>query len=168
MNRKGVTLIELLVVIGIMSVLLAISTIAFNQWTQRRNLERDVKELYADLLFFKQQSVVRGVRHRARFLAANIVAFRRYSTEADAVGTELRRRTMINNLTTSVWAEPSATEIEFNSRGIMQPVMPNKTLCFDSTVEPSVDAIYITPMKINLAKIKTQGNGCGKPNIDLR
>lgn len=168
MNRKGVTLIELLVVIGIMSVLLAISTIAFNQWTQRRNLERDVKELYADLLFFRQQSVVRGMRHRAQFLAANIVAFRSYSTEGDAVGTEVRRKTMINNLTTSGWTAPSATEIEFSSRGIMVPVVPNKTLCFNSTIDPAVDAIYLTPMKINLAKIRIQGNGCAKANIDLR
>jgi len=167
MNRKGVTLIELLVVIGIMSILLGIASLSFNQWMQRRNVERDIKELYADLMFFRHQSVVNGVRHRLQLPAANMIAFRRYSAEGDMAGTEVRRRTLSRNMSRSAWLNPSPTEIEFNSRGVM-PDIAAKTLCINSDSEPSVDAIYITSTKINIAKIRNHGGVCGRANIDFR
>jgi prepilin-type N-terminal cleavage/methylation domain-containing protein len=167
MNRKGFSLVELVVIVSIMSILLGLATIGFHRWTLQRGIEREVKALHADLLFFRQQAMVRGMRHRVQFPTANLAVFRRYSSEADLAGTEVRRRTMSYNLSRSSWTNPSSSEIEFNSRGMM-PDPTAKTLCFYSDASPTVDALYLTTTKNNIAKIKDQGNACGKANIDFK
>jgi len=164
MGRKGISLIELIVVIGIISILLAIVTINFNNWTRRYNIEKEVKELYSDLMFIRQQALVTGMNHRANFETANTVVFRRYSSEADPDGRVVRSRTVNYPITIS---DPVEREIEFNTRGMMDAIIP-KSICVFTTADPPLDSIYITQTRVNVGKIINQGNECGKDNITLK
>ncbi|MEI8356199.1 MAG: prepilin-type N-terminal cleavage/methylation domain-containing protein, partial [Deltaproteobacteria bacterium] len=83
MNRSGFSLVELLVIIGITSILLGIATLNFTHWVTRCNIEKEVKELYAELMSARQQSFVTGMNHRVEFESANSIVFRLYSSEWD-------------------------------------------------------------------------------------
>lgn len=164
MGRKGISLIELIVVIGIISILLAIVTINFNNWTRRYNIEKEVKELYSDLMFIRQQALVTGMNHRANFETANSVVFRRYSSEADTDGTVVRRR----NTNYPIQIKGAAGNvIEYNTRGMTVDIIA-KSICMFTTADPPLDSIYITQTRINVGKIINQGNECGKDNITLK
>ena len=164
MGRKGISLIELIIVISIISILLAVATINFNNWTRRYNIEKEVKELYSDLMFIRQQALVTGMNHRANFETANTVVFRRYSSEADPDGSVIRRRTVNYPITIS---DPAEREIEFNTRGMMVAVTP-KSVCLFTAADPPLDSIYITQTRLNVGKIINQGNSCGKDNITIK
>jgi prepilin-type N-terminal cleavage/methylation domain-containing protein len=164
MGRKGFSLIELLVTIGIISFLLAIATINFNQWIRRTNVEKEVKEIYADLMYVRQQALVTGMRHEVEFNSTTRLVFRSYSSEKDAVGTVIRDRTLPYPIRIS---DSSDTKIDFNSRGMMIEIIP-KSVCVYSEYNPPLDSIYITKSRINLGKIKNQGSSCEKANITLK
>ncbi len=48
-NSTGLTLVELLIVIGIIVVLLSLTTIAFDTYQVNYNVEKEIKDLYSDL-----------------------------------------------------------------------------------------------------------------------
>lgn len=171
MGRKGISLIELMIVICIISILLAIATINFNNWTRRHNIEKECKELYTDLMFVRQQALVTGMNHRARFETANSVVFRRYSSEGDTVGTEVRRRNVNFPITIST---PDETEIEFNTRGMLvetESGATEKSICIFTNANPPLDGIYMTQTRVNVGKIvkqADQGGTCAKDNITIK
>jgi prepilin-type N-terminal cleavage/methylation domain-containing protein len=164
MDRKGFSLIELLVIIGIISVLLGMATISFNQWIRRYNIEKEVKELYSDMMSMRQQALVTGMNHEVEFDSASRVVFRRYSSEADAVGTVVRTRDLPYPITIS---DDTDREFVFNSRGMVTEDI-EKCVCVFSEFQPPLDSILITPSRISVGKIKNQGSSCAKDNITLK
>lgn len=168
MGRKGISLIELMIVICIISILLAIATINFNNWTRRHNIEKEVKELYSDLMFVRQQALVTGMNHRANFATDNSIVFRRYSSEGDIPGTVVRSRNVNFPITISV---PTERVIEFNTRGMLVESASGaeeKSICIFTNANPPLDSIYITQTRINVGKIINQGNSCEKANITIK
>ena len=165
MNRRGFSLVELIVVTAIISILLGIATLNFNQWQRKSQVERTVKELYADLMQARQQAMVTGLRHRARFVTANQVSFHRYSSEFDILGTQLSQKSLSYAIERSApWV---GNEIEFNSRGMMEDAQP-KAVCVFSDAGPAIDGIAILQSRISLGKITNQGNSCATTNITLK
>ncbi len=49
-NNKGFTLVELLIVIAIIIALLSLAALAYNSYMVRYNIEKEIKDLYADLM----------------------------------------------------------------------------------------------------------------------
>lgn len=49
-NPSGITLVELVVVIAIMTILLSLATIAFNNYQVKYNIESEIKTLYSDIM----------------------------------------------------------------------------------------------------------------------
>ncbi len=164
MGRDGFSLIELLAVMGIMAILLGLATLNFNNWLRRSNIEKEVKELYSDMMFVRQQALVTGLTHEIQFASASRVVFRRYSSEHDAVGTVVRTRDLPYAIEISA---PSETELTFNSRGMLVETTP-KSVCVFSKCEPPLDSIYITQSRINMGKIINQGAPCAQANITLK
>ncbi len=167
MNRRGFTLIELLAVIAVMSILLAMATINFRNWSARQRVERQVREMYADIMSIRQQAMVTGNNHDFRFTGGGVnMAFRRYtSDESRGGGTPALFQ---KNLQFPVVASP-ANPVEFNHRGL---TVGSALICVFTNENPSRDALVITPARISMGKIRAQGSqdatACTKNNIDLK
>jgi type IV fimbrial biogenesis protein FimT len=167
MNRKGFSLVELIVVIAIIAILLTLATLNFRQWQRKSNIEREAKELYSDLMDIRQQAIVTGRVHSLRLVSAQSVIFLRYSTQGDTVGSQIRQRSLPYTITQSAWNNPSANEIDFNSRGMMDdPAV--KTLCIYSDSGAAFDSIVILQSRISLGKLISQGGACNAANITIQ
>jgi type IV fimbrial biogenesis protein FimT len=166
MNQRGFTLTELIMVIVIAGILLAIVSMDFTRWTRRSGMEKQVRELYADLMFIRQEAMNTKQTHRAAFSSTNYV-FKRYSTEFDVSGNQILSKQLSYPVTRSNWASPSSTEIEFNSKGIMiDPI--TKCICVFSKFDPTMDSLVITQSRVSIGKINNQGGTCGSSNIDIK
>jgi type IV fimbrial biogenesis protein FimT len=164
MNRRGFTLVEVIVIIAIIAILATLATLAFNNWQRKANIEKEVKELYADLMYIRQQAVVTGMRHRIQFVSENNVTIRRFSSEEDATGTQIQQKSFHYALKQST---PAFTEIDFNSRGMMEDPA-QKSICIFSDAGPVPDSIVIQQSRISLGRIINQGGACAISNITLQ
>jgi type IV fimbrial biogenesis protein FimT len=169
MNRRGFSIIELIVVVAIISILLSFATINFNTWVRRQSIDREVKEIYADLMSVRQQAMVTGNNHDAVFTTSKNMAFHRYSSEGESRtsgGTLVMRRGLPNAAVVS-----STDPVEFNHRGLTVAT-GDTMICIFSDVGPSRDALVITPSRVSMGRIKNQGSkdvsACTKNNIDLQ
>ncbi len=167
MSKQGFTLVELIVTIAIIGILMAVGTLYFNQLQRKANIEKEIKELYADLKFVQHQPIVTSMPHRFRFVDANNVVFLRYSSDGDATGTQIIQRSYRYAISKSNWTDPSSNDIDFNTRGLMvDPTI--KSICIFSDSNASVDSIVIMQSKINLGRMKNLGGACDAANIDIK
>lgn len=166
MSRKGFSLVELIVTIGIISILLGLATMSFNQWTQKQNIEKEVKQMYADIMYVRQQAMVTGMTHDVQFPNSRNVTFRRYSSEGDITGIQLRHTGLPYPVLVS-----NTNPIVFSQRGLMVDPL-DKILCVFSNADPSIDSLVITQSRISMGKIINQGSkdaaACKKSNIDFK
>ncbi len=62
-SSTGFSLIELMVVIAIIAILLSLATLNFNQWQRKSQIERQTRELMADLNTARTESIYRKQSH---------------------------------------------------------------------------------------------------------
>lgn len=79
-------LTELIVVIVIIGILATITTIAFNSWQVKHNIEAQIKQMVTDFSELRVRSMTRKQRHSIT-LNANSYVFRSYSSENEALTT---------------------------------------------------------------------------------
>lgn len=164
MNRRGFTITELMIVIAIISILLALSTLGFNQWQRKANIESEVRQLYADLRYTQQQAMVSVMTHRINFPSDSYMSVVRLKDENDATGTPVLQRSLHYAIKQS---DPAFAAIEFNCRGLM--VQPEtKSICVFSDSGANVDSIVLMQSRISLGRLKNQGGACEASNIDLK
>jgi len=170
MNRSGFSLIELVVIVAIIGILSTIATIDFNGWRNRSNVDKEAKELYADIMNARQTAIVTKQNHGIEFSAADQYRFKRYSSNGETAQRIFEKK-VTYPITRSNWANPTSSEIEFDERGIMiDPI--DKTLCIFSTFDPALDALVIIQTRVGLGKIIDQGArdvaACKKSNVNLK
>lgn len=176
MNRSGFTLTELIIILALIGILTSIGFMDFSGWQKRSNVDKQIKELYTDIMSIRQMAVTTKMNHRIVLGTATTenpvlrYTLNRYSSVGDP-GRQLLVKNVSYPITKTGWASPAANEIEFDERGIMiDPI--EKRLCIFSTFVPPLDALVITQTKVGLGKIITQGArnaaACTKANIDLQ
>lgn len=66
-NNKGFTLTELLIIIAIMIALVSIAGYAYNAYMVRYNIEKEIKELYADLMTARMRALQQNQQYLIQF-----------------------------------------------------------------------------------------------------
>lgn len=56
-SKKGFTLVEMLIVIILIGILVSVATLQFQQWIEVRNVEKQTREMYADLMDLRINSI---------------------------------------------------------------------------------------------------------------
>jgi len=85
MKQNGFALTELIIVIVILTTLVSIATLSYNNMQRKANTERYTREFFADLNTARSDSIFRKNRHSIVINgAANGYAFRRYSSENES------------------------------------------------------------------------------------
>lgn len=166
MNRNGFSLIELMVVIAIIGILLAVATLNFNSWVTRQNIDREVKEMHAEIMAAKQRALVTGQDYAVQLPNPATLVFRRFSSSADAAGTVVQTKNLRYPVTLS-----STDPIKFNDRCMMENAT-DKILCVFTDANPAVDALVITQSRVSVGRIISQGSkdaaACTKANIEIK
>ena len=176
MNRSGFTLLEIIIVLALAGILLSIATLNFNSWMKRSELDKQAKELYADIMNARQIALTTKINYGIVLGASatenpvSSYSFKRYSSEGGPQKV-LYVKQVTYSVTKSNWVNPAKNEILFDERGIMvDPI--DKTLCIFSTLNPALDALVITQSRVGLGKIINQGARnatlCKKANIELK
>lgn len=76
-NIRGITLVEMVVVIAIMTILIALATIAFNDYQVKYAVENEIKTLYSDIMGARMHAMNENRPYSVNFYAKS------YKTKAD-------------------------------------------------------------------------------------
>lgn len=147
MGEDGFTLIELIITMIIISILIAIASLQFGQWTRKANVEKETKELYTDIMNVRVMAMTRARNNGIRLISAT-----QYTTlddsnnnsNYDAGEVSPNSKTLGNTMN---W-NGGGTDITFDSRGLTTnwgtiSITPN-------TVGASYDCIVISMTRINM------------------
>lgn len=151
-NSSGFTLTELIITIGLISILLSVSTLAFNNIMKKSSLERYTSEIHADLNRIRFESMTRKQQHLVTF-NSNSVVFRRYSTPADAAGSVIMTKNVpvpIQNSSFSTLA--NNVMVTFDAQGYVSG--STATIVLGSADDnPAYNCLVISVSRTNVGKM---------------
>lgn len=159
MGRNGFSLIELLIVMAIAGTLLAIGTLYFRDMSVKSGIDRQTKELYADLMTTRAEALFQKKRRR---VVISATSFSVYSSRVDSVSPLSTR-----NLNHAVNVDPADLKIDFDGSGIAtfngDRTVVDAAICAQTTDKGVVDSIAATKMQFLLGK--QNSSGCSYGNI---
>lgn len=162
MGRNGFSLIELLIVMAIAGTLLAIGTLYFRDMSVKSGIERQTKELYADLMTIRAEALFQKKR---RHVVVSATSFSVYSSSVDSVSPLSSK-----NLTYPVNVDPADLEIDFVGSGVAifneDRAVVDAAVCAQTTDKGSVDSIAATKTQIMIGK--QNSSGCSYANITVQ
>lgn len=163
MDKRGYSLVELIVVVGLIATLLALAMLDFSTWQRKAQVEREVKEMYADVQNARSQATFTKQRQAVVF-GAQSLTFRRFSSSNDAAGTTVSVKNLSLPFTRTNWTLPASDTVLFDTRGVMSdPII--KVICITTDVDAAYDALIITPAITMMGKVTNRGTACGQTNV---
>ena len=153
MNKNGFSLVELVVVLAILGILMSIVTLDFNAYTRKAQIERQTRELFADINQARIDSLHRKTRHSI-VLEPNSYSFKRYSSENEnqSDGTVLQTRNVSYEITIENGTSISTVVTEFDIRGFTNNLGTFRINPVGTTAQ--VDCIIIATGRTNLGKME--------------
>ena len=157
---NGFSLTELIVVIAIISILLAIATLNFNAWVTKSSIERETRELFADL----NSARIKAMYGKQRYtIAVNPLNYSlsNYSSdnELQSAGKQLFNKTVKYSLSGSAVNTP----LVFDSRGILNSGFGGTIyVSYPANTGAAFDCIVLDDIRINLGKTAYGPQACNQ------
>ena len=135
-SECGVTLIEIFVVITITAIVLAIAIPNFSKYVKKYGVEKEITEIYGDLVEQRFKSMSSGVPHGIRFdSATQYTLFEFNDTNYDmqyATGEEGNNTVQKSGLKFDLAKPPAGTVVLFDERGMAKNVGTGFTVYINS------------------------------------
>ncbi len=159
-NDRGFTLIELIIVMVIMGVLLTLAAISFSNWNRKSQIERQTREMFADINLARNESVFKKSRH-AMIFQPNSYIMKRYSSPdesrfGDTTKGIVLTRNLVFGITKANNNSMADIIIEFDVRGFTNDLETIRVNPTNSGAQ--FDCMAISGGRINLGKM--EGTSC--------
>lgn len=151
MNRHGFSLIELIIVIAIMGIILAIATLSFQDYSNKANIESQVKSLYSDIIQLRTTAMFKRTGASATY---NSTTFKVFSSNTVTAAPIFIRSLKYPISTTG--------QINFDSHGLTTAVTNTSICVMPGNNNANIDSIVIGTVRTQMGK----SNGtCNDTNI---
>jgi prepilin-type N-terminal cleavage/methylation domain-containing protein len=180
-GNSGVTLTELLVTIAIIGILVVALGFSYKGWMGRYKVEKQIKDIYSDLMTFRMRAMERNRVHFVEF-PSNTSYEIRDDTNEDGIRNLGAGDTVLPTFPKTVQYAMDVTDwaggrITFQKRGTITstgapPVPPFlPTLCVFTDTEPDNDCIIVSQSMISIGRLTTSlpdGGACDSVNCVAR
>jgi prepilin-type N-terminal cleavage/methylation domain-containing protein len=150
MKARGYSLVEMVVVIGIISILLSIATLRFNEYSKRYRMEAQTRLIYSELLKARINALYQRRSTRVKLYANR---FEVYSSSQDDTAGVAPVRTQALSFPIVCSGVENAVKgypVEFNSAGIADNL---RTVCLDEGDGlAAVDSVVISKTRVRIGK----------------
>ena len=158
MNRRGFSLIELIIVMAVIGIIMAIATVNFNSWQRKATIERQTRELHADLNAARTDSIFRKTRHSIVLNPNNYIMKRYTSPDEDSTaGGIVVLRKDVSYVISKLSGTFADEHIVFDTRGFVT-FNPPTIKINPSDSGAAFDCIVISTARTNLGKVES--NAC--------
>lgn len=166
MKSRGFSLIEMIITVAILSILLTIGTLRFQEYLQRYRTEAQTHLLYAELLKARTNAIYQRKGTRVKFYQGR---FEVYSSQVDGPEvTPLATHLLSYPITSPPTIDFDITaggDIDFDERGVTYDI---HSLCLQETpYSGAVDSIVIHNLRTSIGK-KDKGDACTSDSITLK
>lgn len=160
MNPKGFSLTEIIVVMALMGIILAIAVPSYNQWQRKAAVERQTREIMADINTARMDSVFRKARHSVIFQPTSYI-MKRYSSADEARNGDTGKgvvlsRTLPYQISKASGGTVAGEIVEFNIRGYTFDVLTVRVNADNSGA--AFDCIAVSEARTNIGKM--EGSSC--------
>jgi type IV fimbrial biogenesis protein FimT len=152
MGERGFSLVEMLVVVAIIGVLLAVATLQFSSYTQKANIESQVRTMYADVMEARSQALLQKT---GRSFGTTATLFTVYN----GAGAPIVQKTLTYPVSFDF-----SDKITFDTRGVADGT---KTICVGPAGNAAnIDSISLTETMIQLGK--RNGGACDSAHFTAK
>ncbi|MBI5633005.1 MAG: type II secretion system protein [Nitrospirae bacterium] len=157
-NSRGVTLIELLIVVTIIGILSVSLGFAYSGWLGRYKVEKQTKEIYADMMTARMLAMARSREHFVDFTGPTTYSIVEDTNDNSAINigagdTILFPKTVEYDNNANGYGIPLT--FSFNRRGLISPL---RTIRISHNTDPDYDCIVVSSTRINMGQMS--GGSC--------
>jgi prepilin-type N-terminal cleavage/methylation domain-containing protein len=157
-DSRGFNLIELMVVISIIGIVLTITGLNLNSWQRKYKIESQTREMMTDLSDARLAAIQTKLQH-TMIINPQGYELRRYSSEADVVGTQVYSKSVpyiMQQLSGGAYSNFSNTTIIVDPRGYTGSLMTIAVAPGETGA--TVNCLTVHWIRVNLGQV--QGGDC--------